>query len=319
MTYHDPPAEMQGRELYVRAVRDETREADFICSTDALDRYGERVEQSSWRIERFLANPVVLFGHNSKELPIGQAKNVGVIDGALQATLVFASERANPLAERVWQSIKERTLRAVSVGFVPHTVRFEKEHDQDVTVLADCELFELSVVPIPANHEALAKMKAKAIASARNASAAGEETAMDETTKAALEAKDKALAEAQQNVTKAHQDLQTARASVTALEAKAATLTTERDAANERAAKAEAAVVKVELEALVGKKIAPAEVDGLAELAVSNRGLYERQIKAIKDRADMGLLERTIGAEQNGITSSLGSSAADEFVELMNG
>lgn len=57
--------------LHIRSVRDDKREADFVASTNALDSWDEIVEQV-WRLERFLANPVVLFAHQSCELPIGE-------------------------------------------------------------------------------------------------------------------------------------------------------------------------------------------------------------------------------------------------------
>ena len=75
---------------------------------------------------------------------------------------MFASAKANPLAEQVWQSVQERTLRAVSVGFKPREVRKETRDDKDVYVLSDNDLYEISVVPIPSNPEALTRMKALA-------------------------------------------------------------------------------------------------------------------------------------------------------------
>src|SRR6187399_388856 len=144
------------RSVTLRSIRRESREVDFVFSTDAIDAYGERVKQN-WRLERFLANPVILFAHCSRELPIGKGRNVGVLDGKLQGTVVFASEKANPLAEQVFQSICEGTLNAGSVGFISHSYRWEKENDEELLVLDDNELLEFSVTPIPANPEALAK------------------------------------------------------------------------------------------------------------------------------------------------------------------
>ncbi len=175
------------RSLHVRAIREEAREADFVCSTDAIDSYGEIVEQD-WDLTRYLKNPVVLFAHQSRELPIGKATNVKVENGELVATIVFASEKANPLAENAWQSVLEGTLRAVSVGFDPHEVRAEKRDGVDVTVLAKNELYEISVTPIGANPEALAKQRAKALAANTNPPAVtGEGTEAPMNTKSSKE------------------------------------------------------------------------------------------------------------------------------------
>ena len=163
MTVKEPStmSDLTSSALQIKSLRLEERQADFIASTEAIDADGDIVEQS-WDLDRYMKNPVVLFGHSSKDLPIGHATNVGVKDGQLQATIVFASEKANPMAERVWQSVQERTLRAVSVGFKPREVRQETRNDKDVYVLSDNELYEISVVPIPSNPEALTRMKALA-------------------------------------------------------------------------------------------------------------------------------------------------------------
>ncbi len=142
------------------------RSVRVIASTAAIDSYEEIVEQS-WQLERYLANPVVLYGHNrvgflgmggdpKDTLPIGYATDIGVVDGQLEATLHFVDEKANPMGELVWQGFLQGSIRTVSVGFFPHTVREEKRDGKDIYVLADNELYEISAVPIPANPEAVA-------------------------------------------------------------------------------------------------------------------------------------------------------------------
>jgi HK97 family phage prohead protease len=145
--------------LTLRSMSESTRSADFIASTASIDSYGEIVEQK-WHLERYLRNPVVLYAHNSREMPIGHAKNVRVTSTGLECSVTFLSAKANPLAEQVWQAMKEGALRAVSVGFFPNTVRTEKRNEKDVTVLSDNELYEISVVPIPANEDAVMRAKA---------------------------------------------------------------------------------------------------------------------------------------------------------------
>lgn len=152
------------RALTVRAIRTEARAVDVVASTAAIDSYGESVDQGSWQLDRYRANPIVLYAHDTGELPIGRADNVRVEDGELRASLAFASEAANPRAEQVWQLFREGVLRAVSVGFVPHSFRREMRNDREVTVLADNELLEISAVPVPANPAALALMRARAAA-----------------------------------------------------------------------------------------------------------------------------------------------------------
>jgi HK97 family phage prohead protease len=158
-----------GFQLEQKSINAEERTCEFICSTEAIDSYDEIVTQD-WekRLDRYRANPVVLYHHNraaffdkaEDSLPIGYALDIKVItrDGQkkLWAKLKFVTSEANPLAERIWQGILQLSLRAVSVGFRPHSYKWEKINDVDQLVLSDNELYEISVVPMGANPDAVA-------------------------------------------------------------------------------------------------------------------------------------------------------------------
>ncbi len=155
-----------------------TRTIDVIASTDAIDSYGEKIVQR-WRLERYRANPVVLWNHNASgglfggdaadTLPIGRAEDIRVEDKALRCRIVFVSADANPMAEKVAKLYAEGALNSVSVGFSPGDVRVEKSgNGSEVVVLDDNELFEISCVAIPANPEAVVEQRRKSIASLRS-------------------------------------------------------------------------------------------------------------------------------------------------------
>lgn len=141
----------------------DSRSVDVVASTEAIDSHGTILRQN-WDLSRFRENPVVLYAHDRHELPIGTASNVRVEAGQLRATLTFSSEALNPQAEQVWLNVKAGVLRGISVGFWPHTVRFEKQDDKEVLVLDDLELLEISVVPVGSNPETLSEMRERAIA-----------------------------------------------------------------------------------------------------------------------------------------------------------
>jgi HK97 family phage prohead protease len=300
------PLVARSHDLHVRGVRPERREADFVASTDAIDAYDEIVDQS-WRLERFAANPIVLYAHQSRELPIGTATNCQVLDGKLVCTIRFVTEDKNPKAEQVWKMVRDAELRAVSVGFVPHTIKSEKRNDRYVYVLSDNELHEISVVPIPANPEALSKMKAKALAEAE-ALAHGDihirsGVSPDVTEKTMTEkemqeqvaklAAEKALAE--KHLGDASKALEAANASVAALTKQNATLAEERDTAiGDRDAMRDQ-LIEAEVSALVGVKIAPAEKDDFVALRKTNPDLYA---KFVAQRADKKLTENVIPTKQ---------------------
>lgn len=152
--------------LSTKATDTKKREAKVVASTEAFDAYNEIVAQD-WDLTRYRMNPVVLYGHNSYGLPIGSARDVEVEDSKLRATLSFVDASANPVAEQVWQGIQQGSIRGISVGFRSRAATTRKVGDRDVHVLSGNELIEISVVPIPANPEAVIE-RAKSLAVIRS-------------------------------------------------------------------------------------------------------------------------------------------------------
>jgi len=292
-------------ELHVRALKTESRTADFVASTDAVDSWGEIVEQK-WILDRFMQNPVILYGHASRDLPIGIATRCEVVkqaDGrqALECTVRFATAEMNPLAEQVWQMVQAKILRAVSVGFNPRTMRREVRNGEELMVLSDNELHEISVVAIPANPEALAKQRAKARQAGASASGAAnvKEKTMDlEEMKRAL-AEEKATRAAEKNVaekaiTDERKALADERVKSAALETQNKALAEERDTLKARALAAEEKALDVEIDALIGKKLTAAEAPTMKELAKTHRKLFD---DLIAQKADMNLTRPIIGGD----------------------
>lgn len=118
-----------------------------LASTNAVDRQGDIVDQSGWDLKNFLLNPVILWAHKYDELPVGKATNVKVTDAGLELDFEFAPVEANAKAEEVKNCFEQGFLNAVSVGFIP------KERKGNTIIKA--ELLEVSIVPVPANQEAL--------------------------------------------------------------------------------------------------------------------------------------------------------------------
>jgi HK97 family phage prohead protease len=120
----------------------------FLASTNAVDRQGDSVDQSGWELKNFMNNPVFLWAHRYDELPLGKATMISVTANGLEAEMVFADEEGNPKAQQVKKLVDDGILNAVSVGFIP------KERNGNIITRA--ELLEISIVPVPANQEALA-------------------------------------------------------------------------------------------------------------------------------------------------------------------
>lgn len=133
---------------------DEEGFVSFIASTEAEDRMGDVIRQDGWQLDRYKANPVVLFGHSHSQ-PIGRSHNVRVENGQLKADIEFASEEIDPFAAKIGKMVKAGFLKAVSVGFRPLDVKPIKSGYEFIK----SELLEISIVSVPANQEALSFAK----------------------------------------------------------------------------------------------------------------------------------------------------------------
>ena len=167
--------------LEIRGIEPAARSIDVVASTDALDSHQTRIDQSSWDLARYRRNPVVLWAHNQNgaQPPIGFSENVRVEGGALRARIQFVDGRANPMADQVWQGVQQKSIRGLSVGFRSKKTRVVKgtsgKSEDDVMILTDNELYEISFVPVPSNSEALAEIRTRAIATSHQAATTPQE------------------------------------------------------------------------------------------------------------------------------------------------
>ena len=317
------------------------RSVRVIASTDSIDSYDEIVEQD-WekRLGRYKKNPVVLYNHNKSgflgmggaacdTLPIGSASDVRMVDGHLEATLHFVDDLANPMGEKVWQGFLQGSIRAVSVGFMPHSVREEKQNDVEILRLCDNELYEISAVAMPANADAVAlsaesgserqRLRARARAAQEpNLTALAEKAkiqmdlaeqlkkAQDDLVAAAkaIETEKSLSAEHKTAAETAQTALQTSETALKALEteleelkAKNALTTTEKEAS-------EAKLIELEVDALVGKKIAPAEKADFIALRTTDPKRFKSMVA---NRADMPHTKSLV-ADDNKSSKSKSSS-----------
>lgn len=74
---------------------------------------------TSWDLSRFEKNPTVLWGHDALALPIGKASDFEESPEGLKMRVRFARPEVNPLAEQVFQGVKDEMIKAVSVGYDP--------------------------------------------------------------------------------------------------------------------------------------------------------------------------------------------------------
>jgi hypothetical protein len=296
-----------GLETRAESLDDEKRSVRMIASTNSVDSYGDIVEQH-WDLERYNQNPVVLFNHNRGSwnetpadlIPVGHSLSTEVVAGRLEFEPQFSDDRASPLAERVWQAIRQKTLRAASVGFRPGAVI--KMRDEEGNLIGyrlgspedPNELVEISVVPLPANADAVA-LSAKAHASERallerlattepdqnettTAAEAAESGIMDKTEKAeqlpiepSEKSKPDAAAKEREHTAELERQLAEQNKELEALRAQHKALEAEKAAAD--------------VDAIIGKKAVPASKDAFLKLRTSNPELFSELVKSLPDIA----------------------------------
>ena len=139
----------------------DSRTIRFIASNEEVDRYGDIVRAAGWKLDNFKKNPVLLYGHMSRNLPIGKVTNIGVEGTQLMADAEFMSAELSAEADSIYRMVKGGFLNAVSVGFMP-TKQPNDIKDPETNKwtggyeFVEQELLELSVVPVPAVPGALA-------------------------------------------------------------------------------------------------------------------------------------------------------------------
>ena len=148
------PSDVLLRKEFVSEIEaGEDRTIKFVISTGDPDREKDIISADGWNTSNYLKNPVVLFAHDYASLPVARASNVKLENGNLVAEAEFADEKLNPMAEQVYQMLKQGFLRGASVGFRP--LEFQFNEQRGGVDFAKQELLEFSVVPVPANPGAL--------------------------------------------------------------------------------------------------------------------------------------------------------------------
>ena len=135
----------------------------FTASQELVDRNGNMVVIAGMDIKNYKANPIVLWNHNSEDLPIGRATKVFKKDKVLTANIEFADE--NPQAVVVEKLVNAGFLKTVSIGWASDYDSIEYVEDKKAKSqyrkINKSELLEISVVPLPANTKATRKADTK--------------------------------------------------------------------------------------------------------------------------------------------------------------
>lgn len=145
-----------------RSWNDSERSAVFTVSAEVEDSYRDIVVQAGIDLKaRFESNPVALFGHRSWDMPIGSWSDLRTVRSSPKRTegkITFTEAGIDETADRVARHVQAGTLKACSIGFMPKAV--EKILDEEGKwrggfLFNEVELYEISVVSVPAVRQAL--------------------------------------------------------------------------------------------------------------------------------------------------------------------
>ena len=165
-----------------REINVDERWVEFVAATETgVETWSGRqyLRISGVVLKRFKKNPVILDSHNRWEAGAVIGRGDVRVEGRELIVRVHFAETER--AETIWQLVKGGFINAVSVGFIPdrkNTLELaEGETDGDgesaikgpAVVIKRWELFEISVVPVPADAEAV-----------RRSFLAGRDQAMDQ-------------------------------------------------------------------------------------------------------------------------------------------
>ena len=158
-----------------RLADDDDRAVQARISVAVADRDGDVVMADGCDWSDYQKNPVVMLGHDYWSLPVGKCAGLARDTEAITAKTVFASRPTDYPADKEWipdtllSLFKQRVLSAFSVGFMPMQMREATARDREAygeqcrRIISKWKLLEYSVVPIPANQDAVALAVSKGL------------------------------------------------------------------------------------------------------------------------------------------------------------
>jgi len=151
-----------------RAINEEDRTAEFIISTESVDRHGTVFRIDGWDLSEYESNPIVTYGHRANDpnpdFIIGTSTVFREGD-KLIGRVTFEPAAENPLAEKVFRKVKSGTIRMASVGAMPKEGDWGNEKNGEqrgVFYFSRQTLLEWAVCGLGSNPETL-KRSAEAL------------------------------------------------------------------------------------------------------------------------------------------------------------
>lgn len=137
---------------------------DAVMSAESKDRDGDIIRQAGWDLDDFMKHPVLVASHDYYNLinQIGEWKDVAVRGKQLRGKAEYYIGDGNEQADWGYK-LAQKGRAAFSVGFIPDmdkAVKMDKDSFFGGWEFNGQKLLETSQVVIPANPDALQRMKA---------------------------------------------------------------------------------------------------------------------------------------------------------------
>ncbi len=127
------------------------KNGEFTMSDGNLNRLGMRVDPDGWDLDNYKANPVLLWNHDDMRPAIGNMTDVRMDSKKLVGKPVFAEKEIDEFGWSIGQKVDSGMLTSGSVGFMTLRVEVEEKEDKlPVVISREQELYEFSIVNIPA-------------------------------------------------------------------------------------------------------------------------------------------------------------------------
>ena len=146
---------------FTKSVKDTSEERIITgyASTTDQDRQGEVVTLEAMKkaVNALLStNSTVFYEHKHEQNPVGRILEAKVDEKGLWIKVLISST-----ANEIWTLIKEGILNKFSIGgkVKNYYKKFDKSLGKDITYITEMELYEVSVVGLPANASATFKAK----------------------------------------------------------------------------------------------------------------------------------------------------------------
>lgn len=146
----------------------ETRTANFVISTEDVDRDSDIVVQKGIDLADYKKNPVILFAHNGSSIPIGVSLKVWRSNKQTKALALFFDDRVDKtgLSDTIYTMVRAGAIKGASIGFAVKEAHFPDEKEMKELgmtmwgiIFDKTVVLEWSVCSVPANQNSLREGK----------------------------------------------------------------------------------------------------------------------------------------------------------------